>query len=390
MKKLKINLSLVSLLLAAILSLNACNVMRNQSGSVPGIKGEEKLNYKTPGYDAAKKTILIISDNDGTEMFDMIAPFYLFSATEKANVYIVAEKKSPVIVKRGLFVLPQFTFGEIDSMQMKVDVMVIPNQSGNPKQVTVNFIKNHYTGSNTILSVCDGAATAAATGIYNGVELTTHSSDYAGLKKQYKKPAWVLNKSVTQQGNLFSTAGVANATEGSLTVIGRLFGKETTQKLIAAIHYPYKEIKTDHQNLRLDTNSIYMGLRKGTIKKNEKIAVLLQNGINEFDLAAILDTYYRSFPKTLETISFNDAPVTSSYGLTLLPTGVMVGDKHSEIHILKPDAVSQVERALFKNAQLITYENKEKLYIIDVCLKRISNLYGSNFAVLVKLMLDYN
>lgn len=373
-----------------LLFLSAC-----QPTSIPQTtdKAKTNLDVKTPGYDPSKKTVFVIADNDGTEMFDMMAPFYLFSATEKANVYIVAEKKSRVTVKKGLFVLPHFTFSEIDSLHMQADVMVVPNQSrgaGNQKKVTVNFIKKHYTGANRILSVCDGSATVAATGLYDGKALTTHSSDYAEVKKHFNKPAWVLGTTVTQSDNLFSTAGVANATEGSLMVINDLFGRETMQSVMSTIHYPETEIRKDHQNLLIWNNPIYLGLHNKTIKKNEKVGVLLQNGMNEFDLAAILDCYSRSFPSSLDTFIVGGSTVTSQYGLTLLATGDVATQAVTELHILIPQHISETEKQLFKNAQFITYDRHERKYMIDVCLKRISDLYGNDFGSFVKLMLDYN
>lgn len=345
------------------------------------------------GFDVTKKTIFIIADNDGTEMFDMMAPFYLFNATGEANVYLVAEHKSAIIVKKGLLVMPHYTFREIDSLHMTADVIVVPNQSRgarNQKKVTVNFIKEHYIGTNRMLSVCDGSATVATTGLYDGKNLTTHSSDYAGLKKHFKKPVWVLGTTVTQSGNLFSTAGVANATEGSLTVINDLFGQETLQRVMSLIHYPYSEIRKDHQNLLVDNNPIYLALRKGTLKKSEKVGVLLQNGMSEFDLAAILDCYYRSFPSSLDTFIVGSSTVTSKYGLTLLATGDANTNASTELHILMAENISKTEEGLFKNAQLVKYDKHEKQYIIDVCLKRISALYGNDFESLVKLMLDYD
>ncbi|MEO8174948.1 MAG: DJ-1/PfpI family protein, partial [Sediminibacterium sp.] len=127
----------------------------------PVYNGNTFLTYSMPVYDASKKTVVIIADKDGTEMFDMLAPFYLFNNTEKANVYIIAEKFEPIIVRKGLFVLPQFTFGQIDSMGIAVDVIVVPNQSVmvgmKQKKAAVNFIKEHYNGTNRILSVCDGS-----------------------------------------------------------------------------------------------------------------------------------------------------------------------------------------------------------------------------------------
>ena len=345
------------------------------------------------GFDAVKKNIFIIADNDGTEMFDMMAPFYLFSSTGEANVYLVAEHKSRIVVKRGLYVVPHFTFKEIDSLHMTADVMVIPNQSRgvrNQKKVTVNFIKRHYSGTNRILSVCDGSATVAATGLYDGKNLTTHSSDYAGLKKHFKKPNWVLGTTVTQSSNLFSTAGVANATEGSLTVINDLFGRKTMLRVMTGIHYPYSEIRMDHRNLVIDQNPIYLQLHKGQMKRSEKVGVLLQNGISEFDLAAILDCYSRSFPSAIDTFIVGNSTVTSKYGLTLLATGVATANTSTELHVLMAEDISETEKDLFKNAQLITYEHQNNQYIIDVCLKRISALYGNDFAGFVKLMLDYN
>jgi hypothetical protein len=104
--------------------------------------------------------------------------------------------------------------------------------------VVLAWIKSHYSTSTKILSVCDGAVTAAATGIYDGKWLTTHASDYPSVKTPYGKPLWIQNTSVTQNGNLFSTTGVSNATEGSLTVINELFGRETMQDVAADVFRP--------------------------------------------------------------------------------------------------------------------------------------------------------
>jgi len=360
----------------------------------PVYKGSPFLTYSMPVYDASKKTVVIIADKDGTEMFDMLAPFFLFSSTEKANVYLIAEKFEPVIVRKGLFVLPQFTFSQIDSLGITVDVMVVPNQSVmvgmKQKKATVNFIKEHYNGTNRILSVCDGSATVASTGLYDGKLLTTHSSDYEPIKKQYSKPLWMQGMRVTHDGNLFSTAGVANATEGSLAVIKDLFGEQVMQKTKAGIHYPGTEIMNDHQNLVVTGNAIFIAVKKGAFKSNERVGVLLKDGINEFDLAGVLDTYTRSFPASIETFSADGKPVVSKNGLTMLPTGDITTNACTELHILNTVPVTKAEEAMFPRAKLIRYEGVTEQYILDACLQRIGGLYGTDFAHTVKLMLDYN
>jgi hypothetical protein len=55
-----------------------------------------------------------------------------------------------------------------------------------------------------------------------------------------------------------------------------------------------------------------------------------------------------------------------------------------------PETFSPGEESLFKKTAIIPYDHNSKQYMIDVCLKRITDLYGASFANLVKLMLDYN
>ena len=126
MKIKKIHIAFFTLLLIGAMLMNACSTIRNFSNPPKAWSGESKIKSKLPEYDKAKKTVFIIADYKQTEMFDMLAPFYLFNATEKANVYIVAKDKIPVLIKRDLFVMPQLSFNEVDSMKLQADVIVIP------------------------------------------------------------------------------------------------------------------------------------------------------------------------------------------------------------------------------------------------------------------------
>lgn len=360
----------------------------------PVYKGNTNFAWKRPLYDSLKKTVLIITDNDATEMFDCMAPFYLFNASGKANVYIVAEKKLPVLLANGLFILPSFSFSEIDSLEIKPDVIIIPNQSvaiDKPqKAITVSWIKNHYTGNNIILSVCDGSATAAATGLYDGKPITTHASDFEKIKKQYPKAGWINNVSVTQSGNLFSTAGVSNAAEGSLAVINYLFGRATMLKLIREIGYPSVEIKTNHKSIPFGTGDITTVLKKVIFKKNKSIGVLLKDGINEFELAGLLDTYVRTIPSGIETFTLDGTSVTSKFGLTMYPTAIFHKQAFDEVHLLMPELLTDVDKKFVAASKLVTYDHLQAGYPIDIYLSRIDGQYGANFKKAVKVMLDYN
>ena len=393
-KSKKIFILTLSTLLVAAIFLYFCLQPVFELDKLPVYKGESNFAWKKPLYDSSKKNVVIVADNDATEIFDCMAPYYLFNASDKANVYIIAEKKLPVVLARGLIILPSFSFSEIDSLKIKPDVIVIPNQSVKidkpQKAITVNWIKKHYTGKNIILSVCDGSATAAATGLYDGKPITTHASDFSGIRKMYPKAGWINNVSVTQSGNLFSTAGVSNATEGSLTVINYLFGGETMLKVLNDIGYPSTEIKTDHRSIPFGTGSTMTALRKVIFKKNNKIGVLLQDGINEFELAGLLDTYVRTIPSGIETFILNGFSVTSKYGLTMYPTGSFHEPSFDEIHVLTPELITVDDNRLLASSKLVTYDHLQSGYPIDIYLTRIGGQYGIKFKEIVKLMLDYN
>jgi len=363
-------------------------------GKIPAYTGLNNFGYTFPLYDSLKTTVVIVANNEGTELFDMMAPYYLFSATEKANVYIVAKNKFPIAAKKGVFVLPQSTFSELDSLQIKPDVIVIPflavADSANQDPVIVNWIKKHYSTDVTMLSICDGSATAAATGLYDGKPITAHASDYNSIKSHFSKPLWVKDRSVVNSGNLFSTAGVSNATDGSLIVINKLFGPATMKKVIDNIDYPYQFPKGEHHSNIVGFGAKVSIGKKIFFRKNKKIGILLQDGLNEFQFAGVMDTYNRTFPQLIESISNNNLPVKTKYGLTLIPTAEHSSARLDELHIIDPLSFSISDQSRFQAAELIKYDKRQKQYIIDECLNRIGAEYGENFKDIVKLTLDYN
>jgi transcriptional regulator GlxA family with amidase domain len=332
-----------------------------------------------------------MADNNNTEMFDMMAPYYLFNATGKANVYLVAQNIYPISMNKGPFILPHFSYSEIDSLKMHADVIVIPymgEEATSPKKI--NWIKNHYTDSVIILSICDGAWTAAATGLYDGKPLTAHATDYEKVKKEYTKPRWVQGVTYTEDGNLFSTGGVSNATDGSLAVINKLFGRDVMLSVMKSVNYPYPELQKEHNSIALNKDAILSALNKMLFKENKKLGVLIQDSISEIELAAIFDTYHRTLPSSMHAYSFNNTSVTTQYGLILLPTDSFHTSKIDELEIMNPEVQTKLDSIKFKNTIVIPHYSVQGKYIINECLDRIETQNGSEFKNLVKLALDYN
>jgi putative intracellular protease/amidase len=360
-------------------------------GQFPPYAGSNNFEWRKPEYDASKKTVFIIADNKLTEMFDMLAPYYLFNTTGKVNVYIIAKEKAPIQIKKDLFVLPQLTFKEADSLKLVADVIVIPALSiRDDKQdpTIVSFIKQHFTSETRMLAVCDGASTAAATGLFDGKPITCHASDFKMLSSHFSKPQWTQQVNVARSGNLYSTAGVSNAVEGSLMVINDLFGRSVMQAVIHDIHYPHPNVLTSHRSIAISTGNKFTIASKVIVRKNRNLGVLLQSGINEFEMVSVLDTYARTFPKSFKCMLLSDSTIQTKYGLTLVCSGGDQPKEMDEIHVLQPLNNISIT-SIARDAASIRYDLKGK-YPIDICLARIGEQYGDKFQTIVKLLLDYN
>lgn len=95
MKKALLTLVTILLLLGLVLYFALPQVFAQ---NLKVYKGSNPLAPSKPTFDSAKKSVIILADNDGTELFDLMSPFYLFDATEKANVYVVSERKAPMLL----------------------------------------------------------------------------------------------------------------------------------------------------------------------------------------------------------------------------------------------------------------------------------------------------
>jgi transcriptional regulator GlxA family with amidase domain len=386
-------LNLIVFLAVLLLLLTGCQPIREfQTFDI--YQEEETYVQSPPNHDAAKKTVVLIADKQGTEIFDLLAPYYLFNATGQANVYVLALDKEVIVLRKGLFIMPHETFASFDQKGLVPDLIVIPNLSTmdadslNPE--VINWIRSKYDADNRILSVCDGALTAAATGLYDGQPITTHASDLKLVSKQFSKPLWTKDVSVTQSGRLYSTAGVSHAVEGSLVVIRDMFGEDCMKNVMKQIHYPYTALKSKHQSIPVSFAHKLQIMSKVFFKKNKHMGVLLHQGISEFELAAVLDTYHRTFPASIKTFAPDNQAIKSANGLVLIPTGKFGIDKTDEMHVLTKGGEAVEEEIDFSTAQKVIHHGAKQSYIFDELLGRVEAQYGLKFRRVVAVLLDYN
>lgn len=381
-------------LLIAALFFTGCAPLK-EFRKIPAYAGESITATSKRYYSPKNKNVFILADNNGTEIFDLVAPFYLFNLTGKANVYIIARESAPVSLMKGFFMLPHYTYRQADSIGLSPSAIIIPNFSATKDDSQdswiLDWIREKYSDTVSVLSICAGSFTAAATGLYNGKLMTTHASEMAGNKQLFKHAVWVQNVSYTRDGNLYSSAGVSNATEGSLALIKDMFDEATMRDVMRKINYRYDTLKTTHQSAPITSSDKALLLKKVLLRRDKKVGVLLQDGIDEFMLAAILDSYHRTIPASLKTYTNEDAPIITRYGLVLLPTGkVKETGGLTEMHVIGSGEPDTSQNKMIGGRKVVGYDPRDRRYIFDICLERIRNQYGQRFEYAVKRLLDYN
>lgn len=348
-----------------------------------------------PAYRPELQTVFIVADNRGTEIFDLMAPFAILSATHRLNVYVVAAKPAPILLRKGLFILPHYTFGQLDSLpHIQPRLVVVPALSDSVGP-TVQWLRNRITDQTLCLSVCEGARVVAQSGLFAGRTITTHAYNLTDNERAFPQMRWVRGRSVTQDGPFFSTSGVSGAVEGALLLVQTLLGDSAQREVMRQIRYPFSQLRLTHQNQMVEGRDKWQIARKVLFQRSQRIGVLLRDSVNELDVAALLDTYHRSFPLAIQSFTLGAPSVQSQHGLVLLPTAAFNRDTPDELHILQADGFSvgakrQLGDRGLSAAQLISYRATDTDYLFDRLLSQLSTQYGTDYARVVALLLDYN
>lgn len=344
--------------------------------------------------DSMKKVIFIVAGNKGAEIFDLLAPFHVFSAAGSFNVFIVAPQKKPLYLWKGLFTLPHLSFRE--ASEIKPDLVVIPALLEPKDTQVLHWLREQDRKGTMFLTICEGSRVIGEAGMFAGKKITSHASSIRDQEKKYPGMNWVSNLRYVEDGRLLSTSGVSSAVEGALVMVRALAGDTVMEKTKSAVRYPYDTIGSVYQGKRFGWGDRLTVLKKTMFSSNKHIGVFIHEGIDEMKVGAVLDAYNRTFPASITTLCRNNQFVRSRYGLLLFPTQVETClARPDELHILgSAEEVTTTDQeflrqvaATLKEEKVIYYNNDN--YIFDVVLKRIDHQFGNRFTRTVEHLLDY-
>ena len=276
-----------------------------------------------PVYNPEKPTVAVLLGSETTEVIDFLAPYELFSATNKFNVFAVAPTGNVTTLSGGLDVIPHYSFEELNALLGKSpDVLVVPyilHMENEAYQPVKDYIQKHSTDETTILSICGGAVNLAHAGLLDGKSAATHWADQ--VEQNYPEVNWIRNQRYVVDGHIVSSAGLSSGIDASLYVISQLAGEQIAQSAAKTINYPNYHYVADPAMEPFSfqfRDAVFLQNIAFTLNK-QKVGVLLYDGIQETALASVFDTHPASATTRAIAISKTNSPVKTQHHLYLLP-----------------------------------------------------------------------
>ncbi len=177
---------------------------------------------------------------DDAEELDWAGPWEVLTGLRvvgEANVFTVAERPGEVTCAKGLRVLPDKTFDEVD----RLDVLLIPGGQGSRVELKnpamLDWVRRVSAGCQWVTSVCTGAAILAAAGLLAGRRATTHWGYIETLRKDHPDVEVLERVRYVRDGHVVTAAGVSAGIDMALWLVGQIHSPDVARKVQHYIEY---------------------------------------------------------------------------------------------------------------------------------------------------------
>ena len=345
-------------------------------GPVAGPAAMDRIAPWHSRFGRARPVVAIIGNNSGTELVDFVIPYGVLMAADAADVITVAAHPGPLTMRPALRLQPQATAQEFNArFPDGADYVVVPAVVDRDDPMLLGWIAAQYRRGATVVSICDGALVLANAGVSSGHRATAHWATESLRAQQYPDTHWVKNVRYVVDGRVVSSAGISAAMPTSLALVEAIAGRERAAAVARTLGLADWSTRHDSDAFqpRLGVN---LGAFAATNYTNhwfhsmQRIGVPVAPGVDEIALAITADAYSRTGRSRAYAVSVSGEPLTTRYGLVLLPDDVAVNAKPLD-------------------AVLPALASEASARVLDTVLASIATRYGRNTAYGVALDFEY-
>jgi len=179
---------------------------------------------------------------NGFELLDLYGPLEMFGCLgEDVRIEMISEQKGPVAASAGPETVAVHSFDD----HPEFDLILQPGGLGVFQQLEseahLDFLRRAAQTSEISMSVCNGSAMFAKSGILDGRRATSNKIFFDHAKEQSDKVNWVTEARWVDDGNIVTSSGVSAGTDMALAVIARLFGKKRAEAVAILTEYEWSE-----------------------------------------------------------------------------------------------------------------------------------------------------
>jgi transcriptional regulator GlxA family with amidase domain len=185
---------------------------------------------------------------DDVQVTDFTGPFDVFlvasrvgqDAEPRFNIFTLAAA-TEVRCAGGLVVKVDHGLNE----HPPIDLLVVPGGNGTRREENnadlIDWIKTTAEATEITASVCTGARLMAKTGLWNGLEVTTHWNSIEYLRDTFPTLIVVEGVRYVDAGKFVSSAGITAGFDLALHLVERLHGIEHANLTARLLEYDYWE-----------------------------------------------------------------------------------------------------------------------------------------------------
>jgi transcriptional regulator GlxA family with amidase domain len=325
-----------------------------------------------------RRLAVIVAGNRGTEITDSLPLIELLEESGAFEVRVVAPRrilspfKSSGFAAAGVDFFPDLGFEDYDRLVGRTpDLVIVPYIMAwqSEDAAVIPWIRAHVGPDTTLMSICAGAEVVAATGLFDGHRATADYSLLDRLTEQYPGIHYERDVRWVRDGRRISSGTLAAGLDATLAAIDTLAGRDAALRAATATSYRHVRF-LDNPRTPTSVSLVGPALELAYRWERTRVAVVIEDGVAESAVAALLDAYAATLTTDTVTVSMFDRPIHTRHGLRLLA-------RDTTAHLGKYTSVAY---ATHDRAGVSSY---------DMAIDAVSRSHGRPMARMVGQLINY-
>lgn len=314
--------------------------------------------------------VAVVGLNDATETTDYLMPTGILRRADIADVVTLSTERGSVKLYPALTVEADATIDAFDAAHPTgADYVIVPAMSRDDDPKVIAWLRKQAKDGAVIVAICAGAKVAAAAGLLDDRQATTHWYYLGDLLKRHPSIRYVADRRMVVDRGVTTTTGITASMPMMLTLIEAIAGRDRAEAVARDLGLDSWDARHGSSAFRLTRPFATTVLRNRLAFWNhDRLGIALEPGMDEVSLALIADAWSRTYRSRVELFAASPAVVTTSNGVRLLPD-------HAT--------------AVWPGERLPFAANTRPAEALEEALQHIGARYGQGTANVVAMQLEY-